>query len=82
MNTCSFDIALRLAAMALLRYMTFLPRRNAEMPDPAGPLSSSVPSTEIEQANAAVARVRVKTKQGRRILCIVWLTMAVGFFAN
>ena len=40
--------------MALLRYMTVLPRRNAELPDPAGPLSSSVPSTAIEQANAAV----------------------------
>ena len=44
--------------MALLRYMTVLPRRNAELPDPAGPLSSSVPSMAIEQANAAVARVR------------------------
>ena len=44
--------------MALLHYMTVLQRRNAELPDPAGPLSSSVPSTAIEQANAAVARVR------------------------
>ena len=44
--------------MALLCYMTVLPRRDAELPDPAGPLSSFVPSTAIEQANAAVAHVR------------------------
>ena len=46
-----------LAGMALLRYMTVLPRRNAEPPDPAGPLLSSLPLTVIEQANMAIARV-------------------------
>ena len=47
-----------LAAMALLRYMTILPQHNAELQDPAGPLSSSLPSTAIEQANVAITRVR------------------------
>ena len=55
---CSLDVALRLAAMALVRHMTVLPLRNAELPNPAGPLSSSVPSMAVEQANAAVARAR------------------------
>ena len=44
--------------MALLRYMTVLPWRNAELPDPAGPLSSSLPSMAIEQANVASTYVR------------------------
>ena len=44
--------------MALLRYMTVLPRRNAQLPDPAGSLSSSLPSTAIEQANVGITRVR------------------------
>ena len=55
-NTCFLGIVLRLAAMALLRYTAVLLRRNAELPDPAGPLSSFVPSTAIEQANATIAR--------------------------
>ena len=38
--------------------MTVLPRRNPELPDPAGPLSSSLPSTAIEEANVAITRVR------------------------
>ena len=39
--------------MALLRYITVLPQRNTELPNPAGPLSSSLPSTAIEQENCS-----------------------------
>ena len=48
----------RLAAMALLcyTYMTVFRRRIAELPDSAGPLSSSLPSMAIEQANVAITR--------------------------
>ena len=44
--------------MVLLRYMTILPQRNAELPDPAGPISSSLLSMAIEQANVAITLVR------------------------
>ena len=44
--------------MALLHYMMGLLRRNAELPDPDGPLSSSLPLTATEQANVAIKRVR------------------------
>ena len=39
-----------LAVMALLDYVTVLPWHIAELPDPAGPLSSPLPSMVIEQA--------------------------------
>ena len=35
-----------------------LPRRDGKLPDPAGPLTSSLPSTEIEDAIMAITRVR------------------------
>ena len=44
--------------MALLHYMTVLPQRNAELPDPAGPLLSSLPSMAIEQANVAITHAQ------------------------
>ena len=37
--------------------MMVLPQRNAELPYPAGPLSSLLPSTAIEQANVAITHV-------------------------
>ena len=49
--------------MALLHYMMDLPLRNAELPDPTGPLSSSLPSTAIEEANMAITHVRQDEEQ-------------------
>ena len=43
--------------MALLRYMPVLPR-HGELHDPTGPLSSLLPSSMIEEANAAVTSDR------------------------
>ena len=53
--------------MALLRYFQALPRCG-QLPDPTGPLSSSLPSSAIEEANAAVTSARqeeaTKAKRG------------------
>ena len=38
--------------MALLRYLQVLPRCG-QLPDPTGPLSSSLPSSAIDEANAS-----------------------------
>ena len=50
--------------MALLRYIQVTPHRGpasrGNLPDPSGPLSSLLPSSAIEEANAAVASVRQK----------------------
>ena len=43
--------------MALLLYMTALPGRNRELLDPAVPVSSSLQSTTIKEANMAIACV-------------------------
>ena len=48
-----------LAAMALLHFMTVFLWRNAEIPDPAVPLSPSLPLMAIEQANVAITRSQV-----------------------
>ena len=42
--------------MALLRYLQVLP--HGQLPDPKGPLSSSLPLPVIEEANAAVTSAR------------------------
>ena len=45
--------------MALLRYIQVTQhRRPASLPDPSGPLSALLPSSAIEEANAAVNSVR------------------------
>ena len=41
--------------MALLRYLQVLPR--GQLPDPMGALSSSLPSSAIAEANAAVTKL-------------------------
>ena len=55
--------------MALLRYIQVTQhRRPGSLPDPSGPLSALLPSSAIEEANAAVNSVRqeesVKSKRG------------------
>ena len=53
--------------MALLRYFQALPRCG-QLPDPTGPLSSSLPSSAIEEANTAITSARqeeaTKAKRG------------------
>ena len=53
--------------MALLSYLQFLPR--GQLPGPMGALSSSLPSSAIAEANAAVTNARhqeeaTKAKRG------------------
>ena len=48
----------------LLRYLQVLPRCGW-LPDPTGPLSSSLPSSAIDEANASVRQEEAtKTKRG------------------
>ena len=49
--------------MALLRYLQFLPRCG-QLPDPTGTLSSSLPSSAIDEANASARQEATKTKRG------------------
>ena len=52
--------------MALLRYLQVLPRCG-QLPVPTGPLSSSLPSSAIDEANAS-ARQEEATKTKERAL--------------
>ena len=56
--------SLSTTGMALLRYLQVLPRR--QLPDPMGTLSSSLPSSAIAEANAAVARHQEKATKAKR----------------
>ena len=50
--------------MALLRYLQVLPRCG-QLPDPTGPLSSSLPSSAINEANASARQEEAtKTREG------------------
>ena len=42
-------------SMALLRYLQVLPRCG-QLPDPTGPLLSSLPSSAIDEANASACQ--------------------------
>ena len=48
--------------MALLRYLQVLPL--GQIPDPMGALSSSLPSSAIAEANAAVTNARYQIIRG------------------
>ena len=51
-------------SMTLLRYLQVLPRCG-RLPDPTGPLLSSLPSLAIDEANASARQEEVtKTKRG------------------
>ena len=46
-----------LTVLALLQYVQVLPRPG-RLPDPTGPLSSTLPSSAIKETNAAVSSIR------------------------
>ena len=71
--------------MALLRYFQALPRCG-QLPDPTGPLSSSLPSSAIEEANAAVTSARqeeaTKAKRGSYLKLSNELKAKIGKHAS
>ena len=60
--------SVEVCVMALLRYFQVTPHRrpSGDLPDPAGPLLLLLPSSAIEEANVAVASIRIQEEESSK----------------